>query len=82
MRVGDQLLRARRAVVLAVGSGAAIPPVPGLERARALDQPRRTTAEQVPARLPVLGGGAVGCELAQAWSSLSATSRSSKPAPR
>ncbi len=37
---GEELLRARRAVVLASGSGAAIPPIPGLREARAVDQPR------------------------------------------
>ena len=69
----DQLLQARRAVVIAVGSGAAIPPVPGLQELAPWTNRQGTTAETVPARLTVLGGGAVGCELAQAWSSLGAT---------
>ncbi len=72
VRVGDGLLTARRAVVIAVGSGAAIPPVPGLREVAPWTNRQATTATAVPARLTVLGGGAVGCELAQAWASLGA----------
>jgi pyruvate/2-oxoglutarate dehydrogenase complex dihydrolipoamide dehydrogenase (E3) component len=70
VRVGDQLLSARRAVVIAVGSGAAIPPVPGLREIAPWTNREATTAKSVPDRLTILGGGVVGCELAQAWSSL------------
>jgi pyruvate/2-oxoglutarate dehydrogenase complex dihydrolipoamide dehydrogenase (E3) component len=70
--VGDELLQARRAVVIATGSGAAIPPVPGLAEISPWTNRQATTAHEVPARLTVLGGGAVGCELAQAWASLGA----------
>jgi pyruvate/2-oxoglutarate dehydrogenase complex dihydrolipoamide dehydrogenase (E3) component len=70
--VGDELLQARRAVVIATGSGAAIPPVPGLTEIAPWTNRQGTNANQVPARLTVLGGGAVGCELAQAWASLGA----------
>ncbi len=68
--VGDQRLQARRAVVLAVGSGAAIPPVEGLREIAPWTNREGTGAKVVPGRLTVLGGGAVGCELAQAWRSL------------
>src|SRR5437660_413974 len=68
--VAGQTHQARRAVVIAVGSGAAIPPVPGLREIAPWTNRQATTAEQAPASLTVLGGGAVGCELAQAWSSL------------
>jgi pyruvate/2-oxoglutarate dehydrogenase complex dihydrolipoamide dehydrogenase (E3) component len=70
VRVGDDLLQARRAVVIAVGTGAAIPPVSGLEEISPWTNRAGTTAKGVPATLTVLGGGAVGCELAQAWASL------------
>ena len=73
VRMRDELLMARRAVVLAVGSGAAIPPVPGLREIAPWTNRQATTAQTVPGRLTVLGGGAVGCELAQAWASLGAT---------
>ncbi len=68
--VADQVLTARRAVVLAVGSGAEMPPIPGLQEVAPWTNREGTTAKRVPGRLTVLGGGVVGCELAQAWSSL------------
>jgi pyruvate/2-oxoglutarate dehydrogenase complex dihydrolipoamide dehydrogenase (E3) component len=70
VRVGDELLTARRAVVIAVGSGAKVPPVDGLGEIAPWTNRQATTATAVPATLTVLGGGAVGCELAQAWASL------------
>ena len=70
VRVGDDVLQARRAVVLASGSSATIPPVPGLAEAHPWTNIEATTAKQVPGRLFVLGGGVVGVEMAQAWSSL------------
>ena len=72
VRVGEELLEARRAVVIAVGSGAAIPPVSGLREIAPWTNRQATTAKGVPRRLTVLGGGAVGCELAEAWASLGA----------
>jgi len=70
VRVGDELLRARRAVVLATGSVAAMPPIPGLADARPWTNREATTSAVVPRRLLVLGGGVVGVELAQAYASL------------
>ena len=70
VRVGDDVLQARRAVVLACGSSATIPPVPGLAEARPWTNIEATTSKHVPGRLFVLGGGVVGVEMAQAWSSL------------
>jgi dihydrolipoamide dehydrogenase len=65
-------LRARRAVVLATGSTAAIPPIPGLHDVRTWDSRGVTSAKEVPRRLVVLGGGVVGVEMAQAWRRLGA----------
>ncbi|MDE3131894.1 MAG: NAD(P)/FAD-dependent oxidoreductase [Acidobacteriota bacterium] len=71
--VGDDVLIAREAVVLAVGSAAAMPRgIPGLAEAGAWSNREITTAEAVPARLIVLGGGVVGVEMAWAWGSLGA----------
>jgi len=66
--VDDQRYEATTAVVLAVGSAAVVPRIPGLAAARPWTNHEATTAERVPARLIVLGGGAVGVELAQAYS--------------
>ncbi len=68
--VDGQVLVARQAVVIAVGSGALVPPIPGLMEAGAWSSREITTAHDVPRRLLVLGGGVVGVEMAQAWASL------------
>jgi dihydrolipoamide dehydrogenase len=70
VRVDGQTLRARHAVVLATGSVAAIPPVPGLGDASSWSNREATTAKRIPASLLVLGGGAVGVEMAWAYASL------------
>jgi pyruvate/2-oxoglutarate dehydrogenase complex dihydrolipoamide dehydrogenase (E3) component len=70
VRVGKQIYEARRAVVLAVGSCAAIPPIPGLADAKPWTNREATTAQEIPRRLVIIGGSAVGVEMAQAYSSL------------
>jgi dihydrolipoamide dehydrogenase len=70
VEVGQEALVARKAVVVATGSSGTIPPVPGLAEARPWTNVEATTAKHVPGRLAVLGGGVVGVELSQAWSSL------------
>ncbi len=68
--VGDQELRATKAVVVATGSGAAMPPIEGLDSVRAWNNRDATTSKRVPPSMIVLGAGPVGTELAQAWSTL------------
>lgn len=58
---------ARRAVVVATGSSASFPPIDGLEESDVWDSRDVTTADDVPRRLLIIGGGAVGSEMAQAW---------------
>jgi dihydrolipoamide dehydrogenase len=70
VRVGDDLLSARKAIVVASGSGAAMPPIDGLDSAQPWNNRDATTAKHVPESMVVLGGGPVGSELSQAWSSL------------
>jgi len=66
--VGDVTLRARHAVVIATGTGAFVPPaLAGVNPWTSRDA---TSAKSVPARLAVVGGGVVGCEMAAAWSAL------------
>ena len=73
VRVGDEVLLARRAVIVATGSTATLPPVPGLAGAKPWTNRETTVTQSVPDRLLVLGGGVVGCELSQAFSSLGST---------
>ena len=59
---GEELV-ATRAVVVATGSGAKMPPIDGLDSVRAWNNREATTAEKVPTSMVVLGGGPVGSEL-------------------
>jgi pyruvate/2-oxoglutarate dehydrogenase complex dihydrolipoamide dehydrogenase (E3) component len=68
--VGEDVLTARRAVVVATGSDAAMPPIDGLADANPWTSRQGTTSKEVPESLVVLGGGPVGVELAQAWRTL------------
>ncbi|WP_306367882.1 NAD(P)/FAD-dependent oxidoreductase [Nocardiopsis sp. CC223A] len=70
--VGDTVLRARRAVILAGGTRAALPPIDGLADARPWTNREATTAREVPGSLIVIGGGVVGAEMSQAYRSLGA----------
>lgn len=72
VRVGEQTYEARQAVVIAVGSHTALPPIPGLAEAKPWTNREVTTAQDIPNRLAILGGSAVGVEMAQAYSSLGA----------
>jgi pyruvate/2-oxoglutarate dehydrogenase complex dihydrolipoamide dehydrogenase (E3) component len=65
--VGGDTLVARRAIVIANGSTAAIPPVPGLEAVEFWTNRQAAIPKQLPASLAVLGGGAIGVELGQAF---------------
>jgi pyruvate/2-oxoglutarate dehydrogenase complex dihydrolipoamide dehydrogenase (E3) component len=57
---------AAQAVVIATGTSAAIPPIPGLRESAPWDNRQVTGTKSVPRRLLVLGGGAIGAEMAQA----------------
>ena len=65
-------LSAIRAVVVATGSRASVPPVDGLRDIVSWNNREATTAKQIPDRLLILGGGVVGVEMAQAYRRLGA----------
>ncbi len=66
VEVGDKTLRFKKAVI-ATGARAAQPPIPGLEQAGYLTNETVFSLIQRPERLAVIGGGPIGCELAQAF---------------
>ncbi len=59
-----------RAMVIATGARPHVPAIPGIEQVAALTSDTVWTLRERPARLLVLGGGPVGCELAQAFQRL------------
>jgi pyruvate/2-oxoglutarate dehydrogenase complex dihydrolipoamide dehydrogenase (E3) component len=64
--VGDATLRFKKAVI-ATGARAAVPAVPGLAEAGYLTNETVFSLTALPRRLAVIGGGPIGCELAQAF---------------
>ncbi|MEI8383083.1 MAG: mercuric reductase [Planctomycetota bacterium] len=69
IEVGGQTLRFARAVI-ATGARAATPPIPGLVEAGYLTNETVFSLTELPPRLAVIGGGPIGCELAQAFARL------------
>lgn len=67
IQVGDQEFTASRAVVLNTGTSPVVPPVPGLAETPFWTNRDAVRAEAAPASLVVLGGGAIGVEMAQAF---------------
>ncbi len=72
VQVGERTLQARRAVMLAPGTRALLPPIDGLAEARPWSNREVTSTHAIPDSLLVLGGGVVGVEMAQAYASLGA----------
>jgi pyruvate/2-oxoglutarate dehydrogenase complex dihydrolipoamide dehydrogenase (E3) component len=68
--VGSEQLVARRAVVIANGGTAAIPPIPGLDAVDHWTNRQAAIPKELPAALAILGGGAIGVELGQAFARL------------
>ncbi len=71
VEVAGQRLAFRKAVI-ATGARAAVPPIPGLKDAGYLTNENVFDLESLPNRLLVLGGGPLGCELAQAFGRMGA----------
>ncbi|MBS1692759.1 MAG: NAD(P)/FAD-dependent oxidoreductase [Actinobacteria bacterium] len=69
---GVQTFEARHAVVVCIGSRAALPDLPGIAEVRPWTNRRATDSSAVPRRLAVVGGGGVAVEMATAWHGLGA----------
>ncbi|BCJ41015.1 oxidoreductase [Actinoplanes ianthinogenes] len=70
VQVGDETLEARQAVILAGGTRAALPDIDGLAESEPWTNREAVTTPTVPESLIVIGGGVVGTELSQAFTSL------------
>ncbi len=78
---GEQLL-STRSIVIATGAAPFVPPLPGLEEVGYRTSDTLWDLRELPARLVVLGGGPIGCELAQAFARLGSQVTQVEMAPR
>ena len=67
--VGERRVSAPR-IILATGGRAAVPAIPGLDQVEVLTNETVFSLNAAPASLGIIGGGAIGCELAQAFARL------------
>ena len=65
--VADEVIRADK-IIVTTGSIPAVPPLPGLKESGYITNTEALELEQVPERLAIIGGGAVGAEFAQVFS--------------
>jgi pyruvate/2-oxoglutarate dehydrogenase complex dihydrolipoamide dehydrogenase (E3) component/uncharacterized membrane protein YdjX (TVP38/TMEM64 family) len=68
---GTQTL-STRSIVIAAGARPFVPPIPGIEEVGYLTSDTVWNLRELPQRLVVLGGGPIGCELAQAFARVGA----------
>ncbi len=69
VEVNGRVIRTRN-IILATGAEPFVPPIPGLDGVEFLTSDNIWELEQLPGRLVVLGGGPIGCELAQCFARL------------
>ncbi|HIF0330236.1 TPA: dihydrolipoyl dehydrogenase family protein, partial [Legionella pneumophila] len=69
LQAGDSIIKAKR-FVIATGSSPFIPPIPGLDTVSYLTNETIFDLKEQPKHLIVIGGGPIGCELAQAFAML------------
>jgi pyruvate/2-oxoglutarate dehydrogenase complex dihydrolipoamide dehydrogenase (E3) component len=71
-----------RSIVVATGAAPFVPPLPGLAEVGCLTSDTLWGLRELPRRLLVLGGGPIGCELAQAFARLGSQVTQVEMAPR
>jgi pyruvate/2-oxoglutarate dehydrogenase complex dihydrolipoamide dehydrogenase (E3) component/uncharacterized membrane protein YdjX (TVP38/TMEM64 family) len=86
MRDGSKKTLTTRSIVIAAGASPVVPPLPGIEESGYVTSDTLWDAfaklDAVPRRLIVLGGGPIGCELAQAFARLGSVVSQVEMAPR
>jgi len=72
VEVGRKVVQGRD-VIVSPGSRPAVPPIPGLNSVPFVTNEQIFELEKLPASLAIVGGGPIGCEMAQAFSALGST---------
>jgi pyruvate/2-oxoglutarate dehydrogenase complex dihydrolipoamide dehydrogenase (E3) component/uncharacterized membrane protein YdjX (TVP38/TMEM64 family) len=79
---GSRQTLTTRSIVIAAGASPLVPPIPGLDALGCLTSDTVWGLRALPRRLVVLGGGPIGCELAQAFARLGSQVTQVEMAPR
>ncbi len=79
---GRQQTLTTRSIVVATGASPFVPPIPGLQETGFLTSDTVWGLQALPRRLVVLGGGPIGCELAQSFARLGSQVTQVEMAPR
>ena len=86
MKDGSKKTLTTRSIVIAAGASPVVPPLPGIEQSGYVTSDTLWDAfaklDALPKRLVVLGGGPIGCELAQAFARLGSVVSQVEMAPR
>ena len=78
---GSKILTTKN-IVIASGARPFVPPIPGIDKIKVLTSNNLWQLQQLPKRLLVLGGGPIGCELAQSFQRLGSQVIQVEMAPR
>jgi len=81
VEVGSRRLSAR-SLILATGAAPLVPKIPGMDAIEYLTSDNIWALRELPPRLVVLGGGPIGCELAQAFARFGSEVTLAEMAPR
>jgi len=81
VQVNDRIITTR-SIILATGARPLVPPIPGLDEIDYLTSDSLWELRELPRRLLIIGGGPIGCELAQAFNNLGAEITQVDQAPR
>ena len=79
---GSRQQLSTRCIVIATGARPVVPPLPGIDEVGCLTSDTLWGLRELPRRLVVLGGGPIGCELAQAFARLGSQVTLLETAPR
>jgi pyruvate/2-oxoglutarate dehydrogenase complex dihydrolipoamide dehydrogenase (E3) component/uncharacterized membrane protein YdjX (TVP38/TMEM64 family) len=79
---GSRQRLSTRSIVIAAGARPFVPPIPGLDQVGYLTSDTVWNMRELPKRLVVLGGGPIGCELAQTFARLGSVVTQVEMAPR